>query len=120
MLAFERVESVQETERGLLAALHGERLRIDVVRDDVVRVKISRGSVFEETPTHAVCVDPLAQGVDFRVERDDGVVRVRTAALVVTLRLDPFGLDVHRPDGSPVAESVAPYATRNDAFTIRR
>ena len=38
----------------------GERLRIDVVREDVVRVKISRGGEFDETPTYAVCVDPLA------------------------------------------------------------
>ena len=40
---FERVEGVEETERGLLATLHGERLRLDVVRDDVLRIKISRG-----------------------------------------------------------------------------
>ena len=40
---FERVTSVEETDRGVLATLHGEHLRVDVVRSDVVRVKISRG-----------------------------------------------------------------------------
>ena len=124
---FERVDHVRETERGLLADLHGEQLRVDVVRDDVVRLKISRGGVFDEAPTFAVHVDPLAEPVDVEVERGDGVVRVRTAGLVVTLHLDPFRLDVHRPDGSPVLETAQdeqgrwwPYATLNDAWTVRR
>ena len=59
-IRFERVDSVRGTERGVLAELHGEQLRIDVVRADVVRFKISRGGVFDESPTFAVCVDPLA------------------------------------------------------------
>jgi alpha-glucosidase len=61
------------------------------------------------------------------VERGDGVVRLRTAALVASLWLRPFRLDVHRPDGSPVVETARDddgrwwaYATLNDAFTVRR
>jgi alpha-glucosidase len=126
-LRFERVDAVEETDRGLLAPLHGERLRVDVVAPDVVRLKISRGGTFDESPTFAVCADPLAAAVDFAVEREDGVVRVRTAALVVSLWLDPFRLDVHRADGSAVVETARdldgrwwPYATFNDAFTVRR
>jgi alpha-glucosidase len=124
---FERVDDVRETGRGLLADVHGEQLRIDVVRSDVVRVQVSRGGVFDESPTFAVHVDPLALPVDLAVERGDGVVRVRTSGLVVSLWLDPFRLDVHRPDGSPVAETAQdeqgrwwPYATLNDAWTLRR
>ncbi len=124
---FERVTAVDETEHGLLAQVHGERLRIDVVRADLVRVKISRGGVFDESPTFAVCVDPLADRVEFGVERDGDVVRLRTSALVASLWLDPFRLDVHRRDGSPVVQTAQDpdgrywsYATLNDAFTIRR
>ncbi|HWS57666.1 MAG TPA: alpha-glucosidase, partial [Actinotalea sp.] len=124
---FERVDGVEESARGLVASLHGERLRVDVVRDDVVRVKISRGGVFDESPTFAVCVDPLSPEVVFAVERGDDVVRLRTAALVVSLWLDPFRLDVHRTDGSAVVETARDeagrywaYATLNDAFVIRR
>ncbi len=127
MIGFARIASVQETDRGLLAALHGESLRIDLVRDDVVRVKISRGGVFDEAPTFAVCVDPLSPDVAFAVDRGDGVVRLRTPALVASLWLDPFRLDVHRADGSAVVETsqdgagaYQSYATLNDAFTIRR
>jgi alpha-glucosidase len=118
---------VRETDRGLSAELHGETLRLDVVRDDIVRVSISRGGVLDDAPTFSVCVEPLAQEVGFAVEREDGVVRLRTAALVASLWLDPFRLDVHRADGSPVVQTApdatgasAAYATLNDAFVVRR
>jgi alpha-glucosidase len=126
-LRFERVTSVAETERGLIAEVHGERLRIDLVRADVVRVKISRGGVFDESPTFAVCVDLVSSSVEFTMERTPDVVRLRTSAVAVSLWLDPFRLDVHRSDGSPVVETAADtdgrywtYATLNDAFALRR
>jgi alpha-glucosidase len=97
------------------------------VRSDVVRVKISRGGAFDESPTFAVCVDPLAERVEFAVEHGEDVVRLRTTALVLSLWLDPFRLDVHRPDGSAVVETAPAadgghwaYATLNDAFVVRR
>jgi alpha-glucosidase len=124
---FEKVASVAETERGVLASVHGEQLRIDVIRDDIVRVKISRGRQFDESPTFGVCVDPVADAVDFSIERDKECVRVRTSALVTSLWLDPFRFDVHRVDGTPVVETAQDddgrywaYATLNDAFTVRR
>ena len=124
---FERATSVTETPRGLLADVQGEKLRIDVVREDVVRLKISRGGVFDETPTFAVCVDPEAAPIEMRFERTDDVVRVHTRALTVSLHLDPFHIDVHRADGSAVVETAPDddgrywtYATLNDAFTVRR
>ncbi|HEX8971834.1 glycoside hydrolase family 31 protein [Oryzihumus sp.] len=126
-IRFERVDSVEETPRGLLAGLHREQLRVELVADDVVRVKISRGGVFDESPTFAVCTDPLSRPVDFRVERDEDRVRVITSSMVVSLWLDPFRLDVHRADGTPVVETAADehgrywaYATLNDSFTLRR
>jgi len=126
-MRFERVDSVRGTERGVLAELHGERLRVDVIRADVVRFKISRGGVFDDSPTFAVCVDPLAEQVDFAVDFGPGAVRIGTVAMTVTLGLDPFRLDVHRPDGSAVIETATDangrcwaYATLNDAFTFRR
>ncbi|MBX9243301.1 DUF4968 domain-containing protein [Actinotalea ferrariae] len=126
-LAFDRVDAVDDAPRGLVAALHGERLRVDVVRDDVVRLMMSRGGAFDEKPTFALCVDPFEHDVAFDVEREADVVRLRTSALVVSLWLDPFRVDVHRTDGSPVIETApdddgtyGTYATLNDAFVLRR
>jgi alpha-glucosidase len=126
LIRFQRVTSVEETGRGLIATVDGETLRVDLVRADVVRVKISRGGAFDEEPTFAVCVDPLAEDVAFEFDRGDGVTRLRTSALVVSLWAEPFRLDVHRPDGSAVvetaqdAEGCLGYATLNDAFEVRR
>jgi alpha-glucosidase len=124
---FERVDSVAVTERGLLARLHRELLGIDVVRADVVRLRISRGGVFDESPTASVAVDPLGEPVECEVQEAADVVRVRTSALVVSLWREPFRLDVHRTDGSPVIESAPDargrwwtFATLNDAFWLRR
>jgi alpha-glucosidase len=36
-LRFERVDSVRDTERGVLAQLHGEQLRIDLISDEARR-----------------------------------------------------------------------------------
>ncbi|WP_149203002.1 glycoside hydrolase family 31 protein [Actinotalea subterranea] len=126
-LALDRVGPVRRTAHGLEAELGAERLRVDVVRPDVVRVAVSRGGRFEDVPTHAVCVDPLALDVPFELEEADGVVRLRTAQVVVSVHLEPFRLDVHRGDGSRVAETFQdgdgrwwPYATLNDAFVVRR
>jgi alpha-glucosidase len=126
-LRWERVDSVIQTPTGILAELHGERLKIDVVRADVLRIKISRGGVFDDPPTYAVCVDPLAEPTVFGVEPGAGVVRLVTSACTASLWLEPFRIDVHRSDGSPVIETAQDavghywaYATLNDSFTIRR
>jgi alpha-glucosidase len=130
-LRFERVTAVEVTRHGLMAVVGGERLRIDLIRPDVVRFKISRGRVFDESPTFAVCVEPLGSSLDepveFSVQPRDEEVRLVTAEMTVTLGLDPFRLDVHRSDGTAVVESAADadgrywtYATLNDAWTVRR
>jgi hypothetical protein len=98
-LRWQRVDSVIQTPTGILAELHGEQLKIDVVRADVLRIKISRGGVFDDPPTFAVCVDPLIAPAEFSVERGGDAVRLTTAACVASLWLDPFRIDVHRSDG---------------------
>ena len=126
-IRFERVDSVAETRSGLLAQLHREQLKIDIVSHDVIRLKISRGGVFDESPTFAVCVDPLASPAPFTVDPLADRVLLITESMAVTLWLDPFRIDVHRSDGSTVIETAHDeqghywaYATLNDAFTIRR
>ena len=124
---YHRIDAIRETSTGLIADLHGEQLRIEVVRPDVVRFKLSRGGVFDESPTFAVCVDPLADAAAFTVRSTADAVELRTAAMTVTVGLEPFRLDVHRADGSTVLETAIDadgvpwtYATLNDAFTLRR
>ena len=89
-IRFERVSSVAQTPHGLLATLHGEQLRVDLVRPDLVRVKISRGGEFDESPTFAVCVDPLADAVEFTYSSDGEQARLtRTDTFAAPVRLAP-------------------------------
>lgn len=113
MIAYTKIGGVTATDRGLEATVDGERLRIEPVREDVVRIKLSRGGAFDDTPTFAVIADGTAA---FTVEGNT----LRTSALTVTLREDPFGIDIHRADGSPVLETTRAYETLNDAFELRR
>ncbi|NNJ11721.1 DUF4968 domain-containing protein [Chloroflexales bacterium ZM16-3] len=123
-----RVTAVSRTDSGVLAQVDQELLRVDVIRDDIVRLKISRGGSFDETPTFAVCADLAGCAAPaFSVEEDAHAVRVRTAQLVVTIRRDPFCLDAHRADGSAIFETWRdadgtpwPYATLNDSFVLKR
>ena len=86
------------------AELLDEKLRVDVVRPDIVRISISRGGEFDTQPTYAVCVDPLADRVPFQIDRDESAVRLEDVSTRRHARLDPFRLDVHRSDGSVVVE----------------
>lgn len=139
---YTRLHSVRETPTGIIGELHGEFFRIDVIRDDVVRFKISRGGTFDETPTYAVSADLSELAVDFTTEVSEKQVIVTTSSLVTTIGCDPFCLDVRRADGSVVFETAPrkialsgislastaatgtdgflTYATLNDAFTFSR
>ena len=67
------------------------------------------------SPTSDFTVDPRRPGA------------AAHSALVVSVWLEPFRLDAHRTDGTPIVEAAADadgnywtYATLNDAFTLRR
>ena len=127
------VDSVVATERGLLAQLHGESLRIDVLASDVIRVKISRGGTFDEAPSHALTPEVAARGalpdqvVPFEFKLNDNEAVIVTADLRVVVGLNPFFVDVWRIDGTAVVETARDshgqplaFETLNDAFAIYR
>ena len=142
-IALTSVSSVEATPTGLIAKLLGgsrpEFLRVDAIREDIVRLKISRGGVFDESPTFAVRDDLELPDMPVTVEIAADQAFVRTAALTVTVGVHPFRIDVTRADGSVVFETAATdtgtgmfgmpfsdggsfdtYATLNDAFTFSR
>ncbi|MGO2664131.1 glycoside hydrolase family 31 protein, partial [Mycetocola reblochoni] len=129
--ALTTVTNVSLTDTGIIAELGGgvrpELLRVDAIRDDVVRLKISRGGVFDESPSYAVRDDLEQEEVDVDVEIGAERVTVSTPAVTVSVTTEPFGIDVHRADGTVVVETApdgdggrAGYATLNDAFAFAR
>lgn len=127
-LPLSRLERVQPIERGILAALDHEWLRVEFIRDDIVRLKISRGGVFDEHPTYAVAVDVMATPIPvFHIVETEASVVLRGVQLEVVIGRDPFSVRVCRADGSVVVDTAIghdgrpwAYATLNDAFAFHR
>ncbi len=123
-----RLGAVQVCERGIIAALEHEWLRVEFIRADIVRFKISRGGRFDETPTYAVCVDLAHEPIPaFSVTETETQVIARSAQLEVIVEREPFALRARRPDGSLVFATARghdgrpwAYATLNDAFACHR
>ncbi len=76
---FTRVVAVSARARGLELEVDPdfrERLRIEVIREDVIRLKMSRRQQFDETPTFAVSADLDAEPPRFH-HRGNGRARPR-------------------------------------------
>jgi alpha-glucosidase len=127
---FSRLERASKTKTGVVANLVGvgasEQLRIELIADDVLRIKISKGGSFDEHPSFAVANEPKLGKVKFKVASSAGETSITTKQLVITLTHEPFALDVHRGDGTPVIESVRDeagawsYVSDGEGFMIRR
>ncbi|HET9934426.1 MAG TPA: hypothetical protein VFQ35_27170, partial [Polyangiaceae bacterium] len=98
------VRRVVRHARGLLLELDEEHFRADVLRSDVLRLKVSHGGNFDEAPTYAACFDPNS-AAPFEVFESDSRVELTTAALRLIIDKRDFSFDVLRSDGSVVLES---------------
>ena len=99
------VTSLERIERGLLLTIGDERFRAEVIRADVLRLKISRAGKFDEAPTYAASFS-MSAGVPFQViERADSIT-LETSQLKLVVSRAPFGLAVFRSDGSVVFQDA--------------
>jgi alpha-glucosidase len=120
----QRVNSVTKTKHGLLASVDDEFLRVDVITTELVRIKISVGGVFDETPSYAIAVEPKLSE-QFSVTTKDGVTSLDTGGVQVEIRHEPFSFVVHnqRPADSwqylyPV--SIEPVEDQNGSWNYAR
>jgi len=126
----ESVVNVRRIARGVEMELDDhfrELLRVEVIRADVVRLKISRGGVFDEQPTFAVCASLEETPAEFTVEDDHERAIIRTPRMTVTVQKKPFRIEALRADGSIIFETHQDhmkncwaYGTLNDEFVVRR
>ena len=100
------VTALEQSERGLLLRVGEEKFRVDVIRADVLRLKISRSGKFDESPTFAAAFSMPAP-VPFRVNEDAEVITLETSRLKLVIWRAAFGLAAYRADGSAVFEDAA-------------
>src|SRR3954452_20829719 len=118
------VRSVQETDRGLLLEVGDEKFRVDVVRPDLLRLKISQAGHFDESPTFDASFQMPASSA-FRITDRPDAVTLETDRLRLVIRKAPFALDAYRQDGSIIFEDdctddgeSSGYVQLNDAFIV--
>jgi len=120
------VRSVEKTERGLLLEVGDEKFRVDVVRPDLLRLKISQAGHFDESPTFAASFQMPAPSA-FRAKDGPDAITLETERLRLVIHKRPFALDAYRTDGSVVFEDDRDdeggsrgYQYLNDAFIVSR
>lgn len=104
----------------------GERLRVEVLRNDIVRFHISRQQGFDERPTFSTTRSSHSVA-KFSVRETPQDLRISTDQLEVAIRKAPFAINAHRRNGSPILEShrIAShpgqaYGSLNDMFAVVR
>jgi alpha-glucosidase len=119
------VAFVEKTERGVVLGIGEERFRADVLRPDLLRLKISQAGKFDEHPTFATSFDEPAP-VDFKLTESDETITLETERLKLVVTRRPFGLELFRSDGSVVFQDLRDasgnggYLCLNDAFIVNR
>jgi len=107
----------KQTPAGILLQVDGEQVRVDVLKADVLRIKISRAGRFDEQPTWAVCAD-FGPPPPFTVTGDDAAIHLRTAALALRIDRRSFGLLATRADGSTILRTATDAAGRSLAYGV--
>ncbi len=113
-------------ERGALFELGDERLRIEVVRADLLRIAVSRGGRFDERPTFATAF-ALPPPAAFDLRESASSVVLETDAMRLSVEKDELHFLAERSDGTTIFESARDvtgrslgYVTLNDAFALAR
>ena len=120
-IPLESVTDWRRTRRGTELTVDQEQVRLDFVKDDILRIKVSQGGEFDATPTFAVVQDEFGTP-EFTVRKTARGLVLRSSALTVRVGFAPFHFDVFRADGSAVLKSVPgeAYCFLNNEWRVRR
>jgi alpha-glucosidase len=119
---------VEKTTHGVLLGVGEEKFRADVIRPDLLRLKISQSGQFDEKPTFAAQFQ-MPPAPPFRVTDDDASITLETGSVRLVISRRPFALAAYRSDGSTIFEDrVEPgdesgnrgYRHLNDSFVVTR
>ena len=116
---------VEKTADGALLGVGEEKFRVDVLRPDLLRLKISQAGTFDENPTFAACFQ-VSGAPPFRLIEDEASITIDTGRVRLLISRRPFGLSAYRSDGSVIFEDQRDeaggggYLRLNDSFIVTR
>ncbi|HEX6764835.1 MAG TPA: TIM-barrel domain-containing protein, partial [Polyangiaceae bacterium] len=112
--------------RGMSVEVGEERLRVEVLRGDLLRLSLSRSGRFDERPTFATAF-AMPATVPFELRETAETIELETASLKLRLERPELCLSAERSDGTFVFESARDargrslaYVTLNDDFAVGR
>ncbi len=116
---------VEKTAHGVLVGAGDEKFRADVIRPDLLRLKISQSGQFDESPTFAASFK-MPTPTPFRVTEDDAAITLDTGHVRLVISRRPFALAAYRRDGTVLFEDHRDetgsrgYRHLNDSFVVAR
>jgi alpha-glucosidase len=119
------VAFVEKTSHGVLLGVGEEKFRADVLRPDILRLKISQAGSFDESPTFAASFR-VAEAPPFQVTETEDAITLDTGRVLLLIHRCPFRLSAYRADGSVLfedhvdQEGRSGYLHLNDRFVVTR
>ncbi|HEX2882510.1 MAG TPA: hypothetical protein VHO25_23480, partial [Polyangiaceae bacterium] len=120
------VRAMERTKHGVILSVGEERFRVDVIRKDILRLKVSQANRFDETPTAATCFE-MPESPQFEVRQNDASITLTTESMELVISRHPFALAAYRRDGTKIFEDFRDdagvprgYLQLNDAFVVTR
>ena len=116
---------VEKTSHGILLGVGEEKFRADVIRPDLLRLKISQSGQFDESPTFAASFR-MPDPTPFRLTEDDSTIALDTGLVRLVVSRRPFALAAYRSDGTVIFEDHQDeagsrgYRHLNDSFIVTR
>lgn len=102
-VVLEAVTSSQPRQDGVDIQAGGASMRITALRDDVIRVRITPGTIFPEDASWAVLAGARAKTVDVQPIQEAAAVGFRTASLDVRVERSPLRLVVRDLSGNVIS-----------------
>jgi alpha-glucosidase len=109
------LKRVVTSERGILVEAAEGQLRIDVIRVDLIRLKVSVTGSFDEAPTFA-SVFEMPEPVRFEIREDAKSLTLVTAGLYVVIRKRDLHLNAYRADGTTLFEGARSDSGTSESF----
>jgi alpha-glucosidase len=119
------VSDWSQTASGIRARIDPCTLSVDILNDDLFRLKIVADWQKNSPPTYAVVRTPESWHSAFTVTDTGASLELRTAKLLIVVSKSLFKIEAFREDGTPISEcpagnNLGTFARLNDEFIVTR
>ena len=110
---------LESTPKGVLFHFEDESLSIDFLEAEVIRIKISAGKIFDESPS---CLETSWLPPAIKTHQRSNSTLIESADLSVEVHHSPFNIKITRSDGSLVLDGYGTsfYKQLNNGFELSR